>query len=178
MDSSITLLVVAVVIIGVIVNVGMSRSGKRRHTEIAAVAATHGWTFTESDSSYARTWTGPPFAGLGGKARNVVSGRHRGRDFAAFEYSYTTTSSTSDGTATHVHTFAVWTIALPGVAPQPLVDSLRATAPADWRFEGDTMIAFEKGTLEAAAIAPKLDLMSDLLDRIPPQAWTSGGETT
>jgi hypothetical protein len=224
MDSSITLLV-AVVIIGVlaavVVMLVQHQARMRRRGELVAAAASAGWTFTEQDDGLARTWSGKPFSGRRGRARNVLIGRHRGRDFTAFEYSYTTTSSNGTTTTTTTHTFAVVALTLPAAAPQPfevgdegifggtvakafgvnrldiadqdfnrafkvkcddetfgravlqppLVDYLRSTGPWEWRFEGNAMIAFDTGALEAATLGPKLDLMSEVLDRVPAAAW-------
>lgn len=214
-------LIVIVVLAATMAILVRHRARKRRRAELVAAVAAAGWTFTEQDDTYARTWDGRPFSGKRGKAKNVITGRHRGRDFAAFEYSYTTTSSNGTTTTTTTHTFAVWTLGLPARAPRvfevggegifggavakalgmnridiadedfnrtfkvkcddeafgaavlqsPLVDFLRATGPWNWRFEGDAMIAFEKGALEAAAVGPKLDVMSDTLDQVPPAAW-------
>lgn len=52
-----------------------------------------------------------------------------------------------------------------------VVDLLRRTGPWNWRFIGTTMLAFDKGALDAAAVVPRLELMADLLDRVPADAW-------
>jgi hypothetical protein len=53
-----------------------------------------------------------------------------------------------------------------------VVELLKSSGPWDWRLTGRTMIAYQKGHLEASALTPRLDLMCDLLDRIPADAWS------
>ncbi len=52
-----------------------------------------------------------------------------------------------------------------------LVEHLKSTGPWEWRFEGDTMLAFEPGRLEAENIAAKLDAMIGVLDRVSADVW-------
>jgi hypothetical protein len=55
---------------------------------------------------------------------------------------------------------------------QPLlVEYLKSTGPWDWRFEGDTMIAYDRGPLELDQVEPKIELMAGVLDRVPVEAW-------
>ncbi|GAB3919365.1 hypothetical protein GCM10011575_30210 [Microlunatus endophyticus] len=56
-----------------------------------------------------------------------------------------------------------------------VIDLLRRTGPWDWRFSGPNMISYSQGVFEAAAAMPQLDLMCDLLDLVPADAWTRTG---
>jgi hypothetical protein len=53
-----------------------------------------------------------------------------------------------------------------------VVELLKMTGPWDWRFTGQTMLSFEKGAFEPAALQPRLELMADVLDRVPADVWT------
>jgi len=53
-----------------------------------------------------------------------------------------------------------------------LMQMLRATGPWNWRFSGQDMISYFSGQFEPAALTPRLDLMCDVLDRIPANVWT------
>lgn len=52
-----------------------------------------------------------------------------------------------------------------------LVQMLKATGPWEWRFTGQDMISFDKGVFEPAMLPPRLELMCDVLERIPNDAW-------
>jgi|GEM_PF-6837036 hypothetical protein len=52
-----------------------------------------------------------------------------------------------------------------------VVDVLRQTGPWDWRFSGQNMISFQQGVFEPVNALPRLNLMCDLIDRIPADAW-------
>lgn len=56
-----------------------------------------------------------------------------------------------------------------------VIDLLRRTGPWDWRFSGPNMISFQAGVFEPAAALPRLDLMCDLIDRVPADAWAPPG---
>jgi hypothetical protein len=88
-------------------------AAKKRREEFAALAAARGWTYAESDDRYVDRYAGAPF-GLGHdrQANNVLTGAHDSRPFAAFDYRYSTTSTSTDAqghTSTHteVHNFSV-----------------------------------------------------------------------
>lgn len=88
-------------------------AAKKRREEFAALAAARGWTYAENDQRYVDRFSGAPF-GLGHdrQANNVLSGSHDSRPFAAFDYRYSTTSTSTDAqgrTSTHttVHRFSV-----------------------------------------------------------------------
>jgi hypothetical protein len=54
-----------------------------------------------------------------------------------------------------------------------VLEVLRHTGPWDWRLDGATMLSYTKGVFEPSAALPRLDLMCDVLDRIPPGVWHS-----
>jgi len=56
-----------------------------------------------------------------------------------------------------------------------VIDLLRHTGPWEWRLSGQNMISYEQGVFEPAQALPRLDLMCDVLDRIPADAWARTG---
>lgn len=218
MEAAVVLLFLALAAI-VYGAVFLTNQTNRRHkAAFRGDVEARGWRYAERDDSYAYRWHGQPFHARRGRARNVVSGQHAGRDFVAFEFSYATKPSPHADTAIG-RRFAVWTLPLPAEAPrlsvsqqgargklakafdatrfdigddefdamfdvhgedelfatrvlQPsLVEYLKSTGPWDWRFEADTMIAYDRGRLEPDQIAAKIELMAGVLDRVPAEAW-------
>ncbi|MGN6252735.1 MAG: DUF3137 domain-containing protein [Marmoricola sp.] len=119
---------VAVVFIGflalvVLVGVLGYLQQKRRREAFAALAAARGWTYTRRDDAWVGRFGGRPFgAGHGRRAENVLSGDHDGRPFAAFDYSYRTTETTTDAqghASTHerTHRFSVTAVQVGGDVP-------------------------------------------------------------
>ncbi|SDS67074.1 hypothetical protein [Microlunatus soli] len=53
----------------------------------------------------------------------------------------------------------------------PLLQMLKSTGPWDWRLTGQDMLSYQKGHLAPELVQPRLDLMCDVLDRIPNDAW-------
>lgn len=53
-----------------------------------------------------------------------------------------------------------------------VIELLRQTGPWNWRLSGANMISYEQGVFEPAQALPRLDLMCNLLDRIPADAWS------
>lgn len=208
----VTIITVAIIVVSWVV-------GKKRREEraagLTALAQQHGWQFVEEDESYAQRWRGRPFR-RGGRSRHVVLGEHRGRQFCAFSYRYTT----SNGKSSQTHYYTVWAIGLPGFAPDfsvaeegvfggkiaealgfarididdesfndtfkvkcdderfgravldpAVVELLKRTGPWSWRLTENSMLSFQKGVFEPERLLPRLDLMSDLLDRIPESTW-------
>lgn len=86
---------------------------KKRREAFATLAARHGWSYVQRDDRWAETFNGPPFhAGHGRRAENIIGGTYEGRTFVAFDYSYRTTSSSTDANGNHTthdetHRFAV-----------------------------------------------------------------------
>ncbi|QDP94865.1 hypothetical protein FOE78_02070 [Microlunatus elymi] len=48
---------------------------------------------------------------------------------------------------------------------------LKSTGAWDWRLAGPDMFSYQGGAFEAAMLQPRLDLMCDVLDRIPADVW-------
>jgi len=104
-------------------------AAKKRREELAALAAARGWTYAASDDRYVDRWSGAPFEqGHDRRAENVLTGVHDSRPFVAFDYRYSTTSTSTDAqgrTSTHteVHNFSVIAlqvaVTLPDLAVSP-----------------------------------------------------------
>ncbi len=108
---------VGVVVALIFINAAAAR--KRREAMFAAAAA-RGWTFTPERPDLVARWpTGTPFGtGDSRRARDVLSGVIRDREFEAFTYSYETSSTDSKGNrTTTTHRFAVVALALPTFLP-------------------------------------------------------------
>ncbi|NDL55586.1 DUF3137 domain-containing protein [Phytoactinopolyspora mesophila] len=56
-----------------------------------------------------------------------------------------------------------------------MVHELMSTDVWAWRFEGDAMISYRKGRLQAGSVVPRLDAMCAVLDRVPPELWDRYG---
>lgn len=52
---------------------------------------------------------------------------------------------------------------------------LRRTGGWTWGFEGNTMVSAHSGTLSAAEIRPRLDLMTALIGEVPDEVWRTYG---
>jgi hypothetical protein len=92
---------------------------KRRRETFQTVAAARGWDYLPEDPSLTQRWLGSPFGhGDSPRARNVVSGVHDGRPFVAFDYSYTTRSSDSNGTSTSTFEYSICALVLDRPLPR------------------------------------------------------------
>jgi hypothetical protein len=86
---------------------------KKRREGLAAFATSRGWTYTESDDSLLERFAGEPFGtGQDREAFNVIRGTAHDRPMVAFDYSYVTTSTSTDAnghtrTERHTHPFSV-----------------------------------------------------------------------
>lgn len=124
---------VALVVLLVVV---AQRTAERRRQRIAAIAGwarQREWEYRPEDPSLVTRFEGPPFGtGRRRTASNVVLGRHEGRPFTAFDYSYTTTSTDSDGhSSTTVHRYGVVAMHL-GVTAPPLAVGPSSTMKRFW----------------------------------------------
>jgi len=114
---------IALFIIGVVVVAGLAylaqQRAKKRREAFQAWAASRGFTYTAEDDSLTDRFDGTPFGnGDHRRAQNVVSGQHEGRPIIAFDYSYETHSTDSDGDrTTETHRFNVISIGLPAGLP-------------------------------------------------------------
>ena len=105
-------------LMGVFAYVGWLQAKKRREL-FQQFAAGQGWTWVPRDDQWAHRFAGDPFgSGDNRKAQNVLQGAHRGRPLVAFDYSYETHSTDSQGhRSTTTHRFAVCALALDAWVP-------------------------------------------------------------
>ncbi len=81
---------------------------RKRGEELAAFAATRGWTWIAEDASLVDRFPGEPFGmGSARSALNVITGDYRGRPFVAFDYSYLIETSNTTGSGRDLHEFSV-----------------------------------------------------------------------
>jgi len=94
-------------------------SAKKRRELLHQFALGHGWTFTARDDAWAGRFEGQPFGqGDHRRATNVLAGDFRRRPMVAFDYSYQTHGTDSDGHPTTVtHSFAICSLGLPARVP-------------------------------------------------------------
>ncbi len=112
------LLVVGFVGLMVVLVVFSYLQAKKRREELAAFAASRGWTYAASDQRLVDRFEGAPFGrGDDRRATNVVYGHHADRPFVAFDYQYETTSGTGEDRRTTTHTYSVVCLALGVTVP-------------------------------------------------------------
>ncbi|HZX05233.1 hypothetical protein [Kribbella sp.] len=94
-------------------------TAKKRREEFAGFASQQGWSYVESNDSLANQWAGTPFnTGDHWRVKNVLSGPFNGHQMVAFDYSYQTHSTDSNGRrTTTTHKFGVVVLQLPGALP-------------------------------------------------------------
>jgi len=94
-------------------------SAKKRRELFHGFALSQGWTWVARDDSWAERFSGDPFGqGDDRKACNVLSGAFRERPMVAFDYSYETHSTDSQGhRSTTTHSYAICALALPAPLP-------------------------------------------------------------
>ena len=113
----------AVVALMVVIVVVSLVSAKKRREELSMLATRRGWQFAESDDAWVDRFDGAPF-GLGHdrRALNVLTGAYDGHPFAAFDYRYSTTETSTDAqghTQTHTETHPYSVLAVDAGAPLP-----------------------------------------------------------
>lgn len=89
---------------------------------LAQLAAAHGWSYHPRDDAFLRRFSGYPF-GRGGRARpalDLVTGTHRGRAFACFQYSPPRSLPAGEYSA-EVDYVRVVAVSLPAPVPTVLV---------------------------------------------------------
>jgi hypothetical protein len=93
---------------------------KKRRLLLQSFAASQGWTWVQEDDSWAERYAGNPFGeGDHRRAANVLNGQFRNRGMVAFDYSYETQSTDSDGhSTTTTHRYAVCALSLQGNLPR------------------------------------------------------------
>jgi hypothetical protein len=94
-------------------------SAKKRRELFQSFALSQGWAWVARDDGWAQRFTGSPFGeGDDRKACNVLTGAFRNRPMVAFDYSYETHSTDSEGhTTTQTHRFAICALAMPAPLP-------------------------------------------------------------
>lgn len=92
---------------------------KKRRELLHQFALSNGWTWTARDDTWASRFDGDPFGeGDDREVVNVLTGPYRGRQMVAFDYSYETESTDSDGhRTTTTHRYAVCALTMPAAAP-------------------------------------------------------------
>ena len=110
--------VVVIVLVGLVAYLTYLRNKKRREA-FAAWAGGRGWTYVAEDNSVIGRFDGTPFGrGDHQRAHNVVTGMRDGRPIVAFDYSYQTHSTDSNGNrTTTTHRYNVMSIGLPAHLP-------------------------------------------------------------
>jgi hypothetical protein len=97
---------------------GWTQAKKRREL-FQQVALSRGWTWTAQDDRWVERFPGTPFGeGDDRTAANVMTGEFRGRPMVAFDYSYETHSTDSEGhRTTTTHRYAICSLGLPAALP-------------------------------------------------------------
>lgn len=97
---------------------------KRNQARLQAIqqlCLSKGWQYTAADPfNLPARWPGTPFDdGYDRTAENVVTGEVNGRPMVAFDYSYKTDSTDSDGkTSTTTHSYAIYALGMPCGLPE------------------------------------------------------------
>src|SRR5256885_4140375 len=117
-------LVLLVVIIAAAVLIVRWQLHKRKVAAFTAFAAARGWTYRQRDDRLTERYLGTPFGqGFGRQAVDVLSGPHRGRTFAAFEYVYK--EHQGSGKNRRTVTYRNTIVALDTPAPRPTLELSR-----------------------------------------------------
>lgn len=113
------LLVVGVVVMGGLAWFGWAQAKKRRELFLQ-FASSNGWSYVPRDDSWASRFDGACFGnGDSREARNVLQGQWQGRPMVAFDYSYETHSTDSQGRrSTTTHRYAVCALGLDAWLPR------------------------------------------------------------
>ena len=118
------LIVAAVVVIGGGIAYLSYLQAKRRREAFAAFAASQGWSYASVNDQLAHQWRGEPFdTGDNRRAINAVTGQFQGRPVIAFDYSYQTHTTDSEGRRqTTTHRFGIVAVQMPGALPHLQVE--------------------------------------------------------
>jgi hypothetical protein len=97
---------------------------KQRREAFAAFAASQGWSYAPVDQALTGQWRGEPFgSGDNRRAVNALRGNFQGRPVVAFDYSYQTHTTDSEGRRqTTTHKYGVVAMELPGALPHLQVE--------------------------------------------------------
>lgn len=97
MSSLLPLAIVGFVGLVMLVAVFGYLAEKRRREELAAYAASRGWTWTRRDDRWCDSFTDAPFGtGHNRQAHNILQGWYDGRPFVGFDYVFHTTETSTD----------------------------------------------------------------------------------
>jgi hypothetical protein len=132
--APIAFVLVFVAIIGLVVWLGVRTARRNRAPrdpaagrDLAALAAARGWRFTAKDDTFLRRFNGYPF-GRGGRSRpalDLLTGTHRGRAFACFQFSPPRSLPAGEYSA-EIDYVRVVAVSLPAPVPTVLVTDARA----------------------------------------------------
>jgi hypothetical protein len=104
--------------IGIFGAIQAQKRAAARRAALAGYATHREWEYRERDDSLVHRFSGAPFdRGYGRHATNVFLGRHDGRHFVAFDYSYTTSSGSGDNRSTKQHHYSVVALSLGLITP-------------------------------------------------------------
>lgn len=120
MPAAMILVAVAFLALAVVFIVWGYLAAEKRREALTNFAHANGWSFTDQNDNYAHIWKGEPFRLFGGEAKEIFEGTWAptGHHFAAFNYSYTETSTDSQGhTTSNTYHFEVRVLSLPRSLP-------------------------------------------------------------
>lgn len=111
----------AVVALFIAIAVAAYKRNQARLAAIQSLCLSNNWQFRAADPyNLPARWPGSPFdEGYDRRANNVVTGEVKGRPMIAFDYTYKTDSTDSDGDrSTTTHHVAVYALGMPCVLPE------------------------------------------------------------
>lgn len=114
-------IIAAVVALFVAIAVYAYKKNQARLAAIQSLCLSNGWQFTARDPfNLPKRWPGTPFdVGYDRRAQNVVTGEVKGHPMIAFDYSYKTDSTDSQGrSSTTTHTYGIYAIGMPCALPE------------------------------------------------------------
>ncbi len=111
-------IIVVILVVAIVAFVGYLKNKKRREA-LQAWAAGRGWTFAAQNDGIIGQFEGTPFdQGDHQRAKNVVVGQFQNRPIVAFDYSYQTHSTDSEGRRqTTTHEYNIISVGLPVPLP-------------------------------------------------------------
>lgn len=110
--------------IGIFTALRARKRAAERKAGMSGYAAHREWEYRPEDPGLVTRFDGPPFdRGYSRTAANVLRGKHDGRPFVAFDYAFTTSSSSGRNRSTQRHEYSVVALSLglttPGLAVGP-----------------------------------------------------------
>jgi hypothetical protein len=160
-------LVLVFVVLAVLGAFAMRARNRQKETAYAALVQQYGWQYFPEDNQLPLRYGGEPF-GVGHKrvARFVLTGQYRGYPMVAFDYSYDPPSDGDSTPATHRYSVVVVTTQRP--SPQ-----VTQWLQPNQRFEGNNLITWAKGRMDATRVTQLLNSACDALDQVPPHLWNA-----